>query len=191
MKSWTALLGLTVGVSLMLSACDPAPEPTPAKPEPKPAPEVKKPDAPKIDPASNPSRVFQVKDLQVAKMDVNGHSLDLWVMDTDQKREEGMMFLTDAEVKKNEGMVFVFKQEEPATASFWMKNTLIPLDIIYIDASKHIVGIKAGKPLDIETKLSPGKKYQYVVELKQGQASEIGLKDGATVPIPASVVAQD
>lgn len=72
-----------------------------------------------------------------------------------------------------------------------MKNTLIPLDIIYIDASKRVVGIKAGKVQDTETKLSPGKKYQYVIELKQGQASEVGIKEGSTVPIPASVVAQD
>lgn len=142
--------------------------------------------------ANNPQRVHQLKSLKVVKIEGAGHVIDSWVMDNDQKREEGMMFLTDKEVKSNQGMIFVFDTVQPNNGrnAFWMHNTLIPLDVIYISASKKVVSISAGKVQD-DTPLLPKGGYKYVLELKLGTSKKLGIKAGTRLNIPASVKAID
>jgi uncharacterized membrane protein (UPF0127 family) len=77
----------------------------------------------------------------------------------------------------------LFLMPESNYHSFWMKNTLIPLDIIYIDAEGKIVDIHDRKPLD-ETGMGPAKPALYVLELNAGRSKAIGLKVGDTVAIP-------
>jgi len=138
--------------------------------------------------ATNPSRIHQLKSLKVAKVLAAGHTLDVWVMDTEAKNEEGMMFLTDKEVKSNQGMIFLFSAVQPADRnhSFWMHNTLIPLDIIYISQAKKVVSIAEGKVQD-DTALPASAPYFYVIELKQGTAKKLGIKPGAKFDIPGSL----
>jgi len=83
---------------------------------------------------------------------------------------------------EDRGMLFVFKQEQPL--SFWMKNTLIPLDIIYISQDKKVVSIRANAlPCKKDPcPLYPSKeKAMYVLEVKADLAEKFGIEKGATV----------
>lgn len=102
-------------------------------------------------------------------------------MDDDSKRQEGMMFLGDSEVKNDEGMIFVFDAVQPKVDhGFWMHNTDLPLDIIYIGADKKVINVGKGMPHSDAT-VAPKGDYKFVLELKQGTAEKIGATPGATV----------
>lgn len=93
--------------------------------------------------------------------------------------QQGMMFRKDwGDI---EGMLFVFPDEEPR--SFWMQNTYLPLDIIYLDSDARIVHIAANaKPLDT-TGLPSGKPAQMVLEIAGGAAKRYGLREGDVIGI--------
>lgn len=82
-------------------------------------------------------------------------------------------------LKENKAMLFVYSQERKL--SFWMKDTLIPLDIIWLNKNKEIIDIKhQAQPCKSEIcpVFEAEGKSQYVLELKGGMAEEIGLKEG-------------
>ena len=142
---------------------------------------------PKVSKTDNPSRVFQLRDLQRATVKVGGRPLRVWVMDDDEKRAEGMMFLRDEEVKDGEGMLFIFPDE--AQRGFWMQNTVLALDIVYLDRNGKVVSVAKGKPFSEESLPSEG-PAMYVVEVKQGMADRLGLRRGAKVTIPRDLTAK-
>ena len=86
------------------------------------------------------------------------------------------MFLTDREVKATEGFLFAFPRSEPR--SFWMRNTVIPLDIIYLDSKGKVLNIQKGEPFK-EFGLPSDGPSQYVLELKGGYAAKYGIKKGS------------
>ncbi|NML40463.1 DUF192 domain-containing protein [Chitinophaga sp. G-6-1-13] len=90
--------------------------------------------------------------------------IDIQLAQTDQQREDGLMYrksMTD-----DQGMLFIFPDMEER--SFWMKNTYISLDIIYLDDKLEIVSIqKYATPLS-EQSLPSFKKAQYVLEVNGG-----------------------
>jgi uncharacterized membrane protein (UPF0127 family) len=138
------------------------------------------------DPSDNPNRAFQLRTLKHAGLKINGKSIDAWLMDTAAKQTEGMMFLTDKDVKDDQGMLFVYNAPQPKTGGFWMHNTILPLDIIYIAQNHKVLNIQKGKPHD-DTNLPPAASYQFVLELKQGQAEKLGMKPETLVDIPKDV----
>lgn len=140
----------------------------------------------------NPSRLYQLKDLKQTPVTVGTHKFPLWVMDTDSKRQEGMMFLVDKEVKPNEGMIFLFKDPQPndGARGFWMRNCSLGLDIIYVSASKKVLNIGDGVPYN-EKPVVPAGAFQYVVELKRGMGRKMGIKPGDAVQWDKNVVSQD
>ncbi len=92
----------------------------------------------------------------------------------DYHRETGLMYRRS--MKPQQAMLFVFDDVKPRY--FYMKNTFIPLDIIYIGPDKKIIHIvKNAVPLD-ETALSSIKPAKYTLEIKAGLADEYGLKNG-------------
>lgn len=103
--------------------------------------------------------------------------IDVEIAENDAERAKGLMFrpyLSDSV-----GMLFVFEQATPQ--SFWMKNTMISLDIIYVDAGKKIVSIqKNAKPYSEESLPSYG-EAQYVVEVNGGYCDKYGVKVGDTI----------
>ncbi len=100
--------------------------------------------------------------------------LDIEIADDDYQIQTGLMYRKS--MKENQGMLFLFKNS--IVRYFYMKNTLIPLDIIYIDQSKHIVSIqKNAKPLD-ETTLPSEGPAMYVLEINAGLSDQWGLKKG-------------
>lgn len=102
--------------------------------------------------------------------------------DTVEERARGLMFRPSLE--KNHGMLFAFA--EPQQWSFWMKNTRIPLDIIWMDRNKRIVHIERNVPTCSRTddgcpQYQPNENAMYVLELAAGSADALGLERGAAL----------
>lgn len=99
---------------------------------------------------------------------------------TPEERARGLMQVP--EMPLGEGMLFLFEREAPR--AFWMRNTLIPLDIIFFDATGRVTAIQAdAQPMD-ETSL-PGGEAQYVLEINGGLAARMGIDDAAVLRHPA------
>jgi uncharacterized membrane protein (UPF0127 family) len=92
----------------------------------------------------------------------------------DASRERGLMFRT--EVPQGHGMLFVFSASSNHT--FWMKNTLVPLDMIFVGANLEIVGIVENAEPQTLTSRNPGAPSQYVLEVAGGTAFAHGWKKG-------------
>lgn len=102
------------------------------------------------------------------------------VADTEAKRILGLMNRTFLE--ENRGMLFVFEGEQ--IRNFWMKNTLLPLDMIFISANMEIVNIqKQAQPCKVFACdiYSSGKPAKYVVEVNGGFADRNGIMKGQKV----------
>lgn len=104
-------------------------------------------------------------------------TLDIEIADDDYQTQTGLMYRTSME--ENQGMLFVFP--EATYHSFYMKNTQIPLDIIFIDSNKSIINIqKNAKPFD-ETSLPSEAPAKYVLEINAGLSDQWQLKTGDTI----------
>ncbi len=114
------------------------------------------------------------------RMRLGKETFTLEVAATDRARQIGLMHRKS--LPQDRGMLFVFADEQQR--SFWMKNTHIPLDIIYADASGKVVSIKPMKPLD-ETGVPSDGPAKYAVELNQGAAKRAGVTVGDVLAIPA------
>jgi uncharacterized protein len=97
----------------------------------------------------------------------------------DAQRERGLMFRQRMDADR--GMLFVHEREEPL--AYWMKNTLIPLDIIFVRSDGTIVRIANAKALD-ETPVPAGEPIALVLEIHGGRAAELGIKAGDRVDWP-------
>ncbi|MCA1716362.1 MAG: DUF192 domain-containing protein [Actinobacteria bacterium] len=103
------------------------------------------------------------------------------IADTDAERQTGLMRRTV--LPEDAGMLFVFEGEQ--TLSFWMRDTLIPLSIAYIDAEGRIVDIQDMQPLDdIPPHYVSAGPAQYALEVNQGFFEERGVTVGDTVELP-------
>ena len=85
------------------------------------------------------------------------------------------------ELAEDAGMLFVLESEQ--TPGFYMKNTLIPLSIAFINSHGYMVGIQDMQTLD-ESRHYPAKPAQYALEVNQGFFAERGVQVGATVELP-------
>lgn len=93
------------------------------------------------------------------------------------EREQGLMYRDS--MAENNGMLFLMETEEPQT--FWMKNTIISLDIIYVDADKRIVSISRNcKPQSLD-QIPSAKPALYVVEVVAGYTAKYGIKTGDVI----------
>jgi uncharacterized membrane protein (UPF0127 family) len=103
--------------------------------------------------------------------------VDVEIAADDTQRAKGLMFRPY--MPDSVGMLFVFEQSEPQ--AFWMKNTIIPLDIIYVGADKKIVSIQKNAVPYSEKSLPSEGDAQYVVEVNAGFADQYGLKPGDAI----------
>jgi uncharacterized membrane protein (UPF0127 family) len=118
-----------------------------------------------------------------AGLEVSGpggtHRFDVWVADTPPRQAQGLMFVRD--LAADAGMLF--RAQAPRVMSMWMKNTYIPLDMLFIDAGGHIVRIAARtKPHSLDT-ISSGKPVTMVLELRGGEAEKRGIAVGDHVRV--------
>src|SRR5690606_4904811 len=100
------------------------------------------------------------------------------VADTNFERQRGLMFRT--EMADDWGMLFVFDIVKPM--SFWMKNTYLPLDMVFIAEDGEVVGIaENARPLDIGPRYESGAPARYVLEVNGGFLGRNGIRVGHTV----------
>lgn len=103
------------------------------------------------------------------------------VADDPAKRAQGLMFVEQMGLL--EGMLFVY--EAPATVSFWMRNTLIPLDMLFASPDGTITRVHENAvPLD-ETSIPGGDNVQFVLEINGGMAAQLGMEPGDLLQHPA------
>lgn len=101
-------------------------------------------------------------------------NLDIEIADDDYKTQTGLMYRDN--MGQLQGMLFVFPDED--LRSFYMKNTNIPLDIIYIGADKKIVSFQKNAQPNNESSLPSNVPAKYVLEINAGLADEWGLEVG-------------
>jgi uncharacterized membrane protein (UPF0127 family) len=103
------------------------------------------------------------------------------VVDDAGERAQGLM--NRETLPKFSGMLFVY--ETPQPVAFWMKNTLIPLDMLFFDPQGRLTRIQSqARPLD-ETPIVGGDNVQYVLEINGGLAESLGIDLGAELRHPA------
>ena len=103
------------------------------------------------------------------------------VADDAAERAQGLM--QRERMAKFAGMLFVYDSPQPV--AFWMRNTLIPLDMLFFDGSGRLEAIKENAiPLD-ETPIPGGDDIRYVLEINGGLARELGIEPGAVIRHPS------
>ena len=112
-------------------------------------------------------------------VELGGQRYAVEIADDDAERARGLMF-RDA-MEEGRGMLFIHEAQEPL--AYWMKNTRIPLDILYFDDARRLVSQRRGVPPcslgDGCPNYPSGAPARYVLELNAGQAERLGLQDGA------------
>ena len=94
-----------------------------------------------------------------------------------EERQRGLMFRKEMEL--SDGMMFVY--DRPQSVSFWMKNTSIPLDIIFADEAGKITKIFENARPFSTTSIFGGYDVQYVLEINAGLTKSLGIKPGALI----------
>lgn len=105
-----------------------------------------------------------------------GHRFRVEVAASPAEQQKGLMFRTA--LGPDEGMIF--PGGPPEIRSFWMKNTVIPLDLIFIGPDRRILNIARGEPYSLEPIPSAGPAIN-VLEINAGRAAQLGIKPGDVV----------
>lgn len=111
-------------------------------------------------------------------IEINGVTIKAELAKTDAQKAAGLMNRT--QLGRYSGMLFIYNNE--AQRTFWMRNTLISLDIIFLNAEKEVVSISAQTTPNQTDKLYYSMfPAQYILELNAGMAEELELKPGNTI----------
>ena len=113
---------------------------------------------------------------RTATLKVGAHRLKVEVAQTDGEREKGLMFRKH--MGKDDGMLFIF--DEPAYHAMWMKNTLIPLSVAFLDAQGTILNILDMEPQTLDSHAAAGPAI-YAIETNKGWFEEKKVKAGDKV----------
>jgi uncharacterized membrane protein (UPF0127 family) len=131
--------------------------------------------------ASDLDRIFRRSTLQIATPDARVHPFNIWIADDDQRRARGLMFIK--QLGPEDGMLFVYPSTQPI--AMWMKNTYVPLDMLFVAADGKVTHVVANtKPLSLAT-IESGGPVLGVVELPAGSAARLKIAPGARVIHPA------
>jgi len=112
-------------------------------------------------------------------------AVEVEIANTPASTERGLMWRR--ELAAGQGMLFIFDQEEEQDHSFWMKNTLIPLDMIFIGANLRVVGVVENAEPRTLTSRSVGYPSRYVLEVPGGWSAKAGVGAGTKVALDVPV----
>ncbi len=107
------------------------------------------------------------------------HTFQVEVASTDEAQQRGLMFRTS--LAEDRGMVFAFEAAHQAT--FWMHNTCIPLDMVFVGENRKVIGVVTAPPLNDQGRGVPGQS-KWVVELAAGVAKKRGIAIGTSFEPP-------
>lgn len=139
-----------------------------------------------------PTEPNELDKLGTVTLTIKGKQVQLWIADSNDERLKGLMFVTAEQMAPlpdgtERGMIFIFPHDE--TGSFWMKNTIIPLDIAYISANGTVVTTHTMAALDDRPNQYPATSpYRYTIELNANRFADLGLKKGDKIEIPDTVL---
>lgn len=136
--------------------------------------------------AGAPQETHQGEGMPTAQVVLNGHAYTVEVAKTRAQITRGLMHRPH--LADDRGMLFL--GERPQPISFWMKNTLIPLDIIFLDDQWKVVGLHSNVPPceadPCPAYPSPG-PAMHVLEINAGQAKALGVEPGVFLSVPAEL----
>ncbi len=126
--------------------------------------------------------------MSTKQLSIGETEFQAWIADTNELREKGLMFVETEQMQPLEdgterGMLFIFEQEQ--FLNFWMKDTIIPLDIAYARSDGTIVKILTMTPLDTRFNQYPsGEPARYALEVNAGVFAAKGIGEGDVIAIP-------
>ncbi len=122
--------------------------------------------------------------LPTISVTINGHLFKLWVARTDAQQRRGLMFIHSMPVDR--GMIFVFPYSQDET--FWMKNTYIPLDLVFLDRSGRVSQFETMPAWDGTVHYYPSlNAVRYAIELNAGTTQRLGLSVGYRILLPKAI----
>ena len=140
----------------------------------------------------SPKRVEELDKLGTVRLTIKQLPFELWIADDVSEQTQGLMFVTTERMAPladgtERGMIFVFDRAH--ALNFWMKNTIIPLDIAYLDSAGVVVATYTMAPLDERPgQYTSGSPAQYAIEVNAGVWGRIGLRPGDIIKIPSPVL---
>lgn len=127
-----------------------------------------------------PLSAFPRERIAIETRSARRHTFDAWRADTPQTRAQGLMFVRS--LPPEQAMIFVYSP--PQHVGMWMKNTLIPLDMLFVDADGCVAKVhERAEPGSLET-IASDAPVVLVVELAGGVANSLGLRAGDRVVRP-------
>ena len=139
-----------------------------------------------------PTQPNDLGKLGTVDLTIKNQMVQLWIADENEERAKGLMFITSEEMADlpdgtKRGMIFIFEFEQHL--SFWMKNTIIPLDIAYLDSTGKVLATHTMPPLDDRSgQYNSGSPARFAIEVNANVWDEIGLEVGDTIALPDSIL---
>lgn len=133
------------------------------------------------DPVTIPEQAFYLA--TTTPMDIKGKPFTLEMAVTPAEEEQGLMYRNA--MARDHGMIFIM--EEPGIHPFWMHNTRIPLDLLWLSADGEVVHVETMQPFD-DNERQNSRPAIYVIELNAGMARELGIKEGDRLSLPEKVL---
>ncbi|HEX7374341.1 MAG TPA: DUF192 domain-containing protein [Steroidobacteraceae bacterium] len=129
-----------------------------------------------------PLSSFPQESIAVETRSARRHVFKAWRAETPQQREQGLMFVPS--MGADEAMIFVYEPEQ--YVAMWMKNTILSLDMLFVDGHGCVVSVKQhAKPQSLDT-IAADRPVSLVVELKAGTIASHGIRKGDRVVRPAA-----
>jgi len=110
---------------------------------------------------------------------IRRHLFEAWRAETPQTREQGFMFVEDREVRPDQAMIFTY--DSPQHVAMWMRNTLLPLDMLFVDVHGCVVTIKQNAQPGSLAEIKSRVPVSLVVEFKAGTVAAQGMAVGDRV----------
>lgn len=132
------------------------------------------------DAAIRPLSSFPRERIAIETRSARRHVFDAWRADTDETRAQGLMFVKS--LRPDQAMIFIYSPAQHV--AMWMKNTLIPLDMLFVDTAGCVITVRErARPGSLDTIEADG-PVSLVVELAGGTASNLGIGRGDRVTRP-------
>ncbi len=131
------------------------------------------------------SRGFSKVTLQIRHVDGSIEEHCVWLADSEIERQRGLMQVTDPSIGGGEAMVFVFDQA--TSGAFWMKDTVLPLSIAWVDSNGMVAGVTDMSPCPPDggtcPEYAPPRPITMALEMAQGRLQDWGIGPGATLSL--------